>query len=363
MLRYCNRKFLILILLLVGIGIVSIYSASEIWATMKYGDSLYYVKRQMLFAGVGLVVMGIVSYMDIKKLTRYSTLIYVLCLLAMVLVLIPGIGVERNGSRSWFGVGNFLIQPSEFMKLSLILFVSKELTTIRNCRKVGGYWRIIGATALAFLCIMLQPDFGSGVVMCSAIVVMVIAAGIDMRYFVYLSIMAVAGMSLLIMSAPYRLARITSFLDPFSDPLGSGFQTIQALFAIAPGGLFGLGFQNSMQKHFYLPEPQTDFIFAIIAEEVGFLGCLFLITLFMLLLKEGIKIVRRGRDSELSYVVVGILALFMIQVIVNLGVVVNLFPITGVTLPFISYGGSSLVLMMGSMGVLMAIHGARDKDW
>lgn len=356
MFRYQNRKFVIIISLLVLVGILAIFSASQVWAQMKYGDSLYYVRRQMLFVVAGFLVMGVVSYLDIKKLVSFSPLLYVLCLIAMVLVLVPGIGVERNGSRSWFGVGSFLLQPSEFMKLSLILFVARDLGALRKKRKLSAYWRSIVVTGVAFLCIMLQPDFGSGVVMCSAIVVMVITAGIDMRYFVYLSILAALGLTGLILSAPYRLARITSFLDPFSDPLGSGFQTIQALFAIAPGGLFGLGFQNSMQKHFYLPEPQTDFIFAIIAEEMGFLGCFVLILLFMLLLREGVKMVRNGKDSELMYVIVGIMALFMIQVIINLGVVVNLFPITGVTLPFISYGGSSLVLMMGSMGVLMAIN-------
>lgn len=356
MLHYRNRTFFFLVMLLVIIGIISIYSASSIWALMKYEDVLYYVKRQVLFACVGFGVMGVISNLDIKNLMKYSKLLYILCLIAMVLVLIPGIGVSRNGSRSWFGIGSFLLQPSEFMKLSLILYVSHELSLIRKRQDIFQYWRIITATLLAFLCIMLQPDFGSGVVMCSAIVVMVIVAGIDLRYFVYLIVLALVGLTSLIVSAPYRLARITSFLDPFSDPLGSGFQTIQALFAIAPGGLFGLGFQNSMQKHFYLPEPQTDFIFAIIAEEMGFLGCLFLISLFMLLLRQGVRVVLGCEDCELMYVVVGIMSLFMIQVIINLGVVVNLFPITGVTLPFISYGGSSLVLMMGSLGVVMAIN-------
>lgn len=356
MFQYRNRTFFFLVVVLIVIGILSIYSASSVWADMKYNDVLFYVKRQSLFACVGLVCMGCISYFDMKKVMRCSKLLYILCLISMILVLIPGIGVERNGARSWFGVGSFLIQPSEFMKLSLIVFVAHELSLLTKKKDIKSYWRIIVATGLAFLSIMLQPDFGSGVVMCSAIVVMVIVAGIDLRYFVYLIVVAMLGLAGLIISAPYRLARITSFLDPFSDPLGSGFQTIQALFAIAPGGLFGLGFQGSMQKHFYLPEPQTDFIFAIIAEEMGFIGCLFLISLFMLLLKQGVRVVLECEDSELMYVVVGIMSLFMIQVIINLGVVVNLFPITGVTLPFISYGGSSLVLMMGSMGVVMSIH-------
>ncbi|MBE6114801.1 MAG: putative lipid II flippase FtsW [Erysipelotrichaceae bacterium] len=355
MFHYRNQRIVLIIVILVIVGILAIYSASEVWADMKYGDSLYYVKRQSLFAIVGFIGMFLVSYMDIRRVVQYRKVLFFLCVVAMVLVLIPGIGIARNGSRSWFGIGSFLVQPSEFMKLSLIVYVAGELGSGKRYRRLLDYWKIIIASGVSFLLIMLQPDFGSGVVMCSAIVVMVIASGIDMKYFVYLLVVAGIGMVFLIVSAPYRLARITSFLDPFSDPLGSGFQTIQALFAIAPGGLFGLGFGESMQKHFYLPEPQTDFIFAILAEEMGFIGCMILILLFMVLLSEGMKIVRRCENSVLGYIAIGIIALFMIQVIINLGVVVNLFPITGVTLPFISYGGSSLVLMMGSMGILMAV--------
>ena len=151
------------------------------------------------------------------------------------------------------------------------------------------------------------------------------------------------------------LARITSFIDPWSDPLGSGFQIIQSLFAIAPGGILGVGFDQSMQKHFYLPEPQTDFIFAIFAEEFGFIGCILLIALFLLVIYEGVKIALSCRDSFLCYTAIGLISLFAIQVMINLGVVVGLFPVTGITLPFISYGGSSLLVMMGSMGLLMSI--------
>ena len=164
-----------------------------------------------------------------------------------------------------------------------------------------------------------------------------------------------AGLGGLIISAPYRLARITSFIDPWKDPLGAGFQIIQSLFAISPGGILGVGFDNSMQKHLYLPEPQTDFIFAIFAEEFGFIGCCILITLFLMVIYQGVKIAKNSSDPYLCYVAIGLISLFAIQVMINLGVVVGLFPVTGITLPFISYGGSSLVVMMGSMGLLMSI--------
>ncbi|WP_270360653.1 FtsW/RodA/SpoVE family cell cycle protein, partial [[Eubacterium] hominis] len=209
--------------------------------------------------------------------------------------------------------------------------------------------------ALGFGLILLQPDFGSGIVMVCSIVVMVLAADSPISYFVRVGMLGVAGLGGLILSAPYRLARITSFLDPWKDPLGAGFQIIQSLFAISPGGILGVGFDNSMQKHFYLPEPQTDFIFAIFAEEFGFIGCVFLILLFLLVIYEGVKIAKNCVDPYLCYVAIGLISLFAIQVMINLGVVVGLFPVTGITLPFISYGGSSLVVMMGSMGLLASI--------
>ena len=208
---------------------------------------------------------------------------------------------------------------------------------------------------LGFGLILLQPDFGSGMVMVCSIVVMVLAADSPLSYFVRVGMLGAAGLGGLIISAPYRLARITSFIDPWKDPLGAGFQIIHSLFAISPGGILGVGFDNSMQKHFYLPEPQTDFIFAIFAEEFGFIGCCLLITLFLMVIYQGVKIAKGCADPYLCYIAIGLISLFAIQVMINLGVVVGLFPVTGITLPFISYGGSSLIVMMGSMGLLMSI--------
>lgn len=198
--------------------------------------------------------------------------------------------------------------------------------------------------------------------MACAVIVIILAADAPISYFVHLAAAAVMGLSALIISAPYRMARITSFLDPWKDPLGSGFQIIQSLFAIAPGGLLGSGFDQSMQKHFYLPEPQTDFIFAIFAEEMGFVGCVFLVLLFLSVVYQGAKIALRQNDVFLCYTAIGLTALYAIQVMINLGVVVGLFPVTGVTLPFISYGGSSLVVMMSSMGLLISIANSTDTD-
>ena len=208
---------------------------------------------------------------------------------------------------------------------------------------------------LGFLLIMLQPDFGSGIVMACGIIVMMIVSPFPFRYFVGLGIIGVIGIVVMILSAPYRMERILSFLNPFQDPLGSGFQAIQALYAIGPGGLLGVGFDKSIQKHFYLPEPQTDFIFAIVAEEFGFLGGIILIGLYTSLLKTMLKISQNVPDLFGSFLMIGITSMMGIQTLINLGVVVGLFPVTGVTLPLMSYGGTSLVITLMSIGILINI--------
>ena len=351
-----NRLLLLEILVLVAVGLVMIASSSVYWAELKYNNPWHFVQRQALFAILGLIAMNLTSHLDLNRLRAYNKPILALCFIALVLVLIPGLGVQRNGSRSWFGVGSFLVQPSEFFKLALIVSVSDHLAgreRVKSLRK--DLWVPLVLTGAGFALILLQPDFGSGLVMVCSIVVIVLASGAPMRYFVRLALLGGVGLSGLILAAPYRLARITSFLDPWQDPLGSGFQIIQSLFAIAPGGLLGAGLTRSMQKHFYLPEPQTDFIFAITAEELGWIGGMLVILVYLLIIGEGVRIAKQARDPFLCYVAVGIISLFAIQVMNNLGVVVGLFPVTGITLPLMSYGGSSLVMIMASLGILMSI--------
>ena len=353
--RKC-RTLTVLILLLVVIGVIMVGSSSRVWASAKFDDASYFMSRQAVFALIGVFVMYVASRISLTKLRRYGKKLFILCVIALILVLIPGLGIQRNGSRSWFGVGSFLIQPSEFFKIAIIIYVADFLAkrySIKPFKRDLLFPAFL--VMLGFGLILLQPDFGSGMVMVCSIVVMVLAADSPLSYFVRVGMLGAAGLGGLIISAPYRLARITSFIDPWKDPLGAGFQIIQSLFAISPGGILGVGFDNSMQKHFYLPEPQTDFIFAIFAEEFGFIGCCILITLFLMVIYQGVKIAKNSSDPYLCYVAIGLISLFAIQVMINLGVVVGLFPVTGITLPFISYGGSSLVVMMGSMGLLMSI--------
>ena len=339
------------------LGIIMIYSASNIWAEYKFNDPLKYVKHQALFFIIGIFIMIILSNFNYKKYYKYANKILLVCFILLVLVLIPGIGKVRNGARSWFGIGSFGIQPSEFAKLTLIIFTSKYLTkNEKNLKYIKkGVLPILGIVILVFGLIMLQPDFGTGMIILVSIIGLLFVSGVDFKFFIRLGLIGVVGIVLLIAIAPYRLERILSFLNPWSDPLGSGFQIIQSLYAIGPGGLFGQGFMNSRQKHFYLPEPQTDFIFSIISEEFGFLGILIVAALFTIIIFKGFKIAQNSGDKFAKFLAFGITFGLAFQAILNLMVVVGLIPVTGVTLPFLSYGGSSLLISMISIGILLNI--------
>lgn len=334
-----------------------VYSASAVWASYKFDDSFFFAKRQLLFAGLGVCAMFVIMNIDYWTWRKWSKSLIIICFVLLVLVLVPGVGMTRNGSTSWIGVGAFSIQPSEFMKLAMIAFLSKYLAD--NQKKITSFKKglmpSLGLVFLAFGIIMLQPDLGTGTVMVGTCIVMIFVAGARISHFAYLGLVGVAGFVALVASAPYRIKRITSFLDPWEDPLGSGFQVIQSLYAIGPGGLLGMGLGQSRQKFFYLPEPQTDFIFAILAEELGFIGGSIVLILFALLLWRGVRIALGAPDLYGSFLSIGVISMVAIQVMINIGVVTNLIPVTGITLPFLSYGGSSLTLMLAAVGVLLNV--------
>jgi cell division protein FtsW len=344
-------------LLVLAIGLVMVYSASAVLALNQHGDSWFFVKRQMIFAALGIVTMLGLQRLDYMILRRWAKPLLLICFIMLVAVLIPGIGVVRGGARSWLGIGSLGIQPSEFMKMGLIVFLASYLSSrteqLRNFFK--GLLPPLSLIGLAFGLIMLQPDLGTGAVLLGATIMMLFAAGMHWRHIFGLSLFGAAGLVGLILAAPYRLQRITAFLDPWQDPLGAGYQAIQSLYAIAPGGLFGLGLGMSRQKFSYLPEPQTDFIFAIIAEELGFLGASLVIVLFAIIIWRGMRIAISAPDSFSALLATGIVGMIAVQVMINIGVVIGMMPVTGITLPLISYGGSSLTLMLTALGVLLNI--------
>lgn len=353
-----SKILLIAVIIISLFGTLMIYSSSYVWAEYKFNDPYKYLKSQALFLILGYIVMFIIAKFPYQKYKKLSNIIFFICLVMLILVLIPGIGTIRNGSRSWFGIGSLGIQPSEFTKIGLIIFTSKYLSNntkdLKNIKK--GVLPILGVLFLVFALIMLEPDFGTGVVIVITIIVLLFISGVKMNFFIKLGILGLLGVAILVIIEPYRMERIVSFINPWSDPLGSGFQIIQSLYAIGPGGLLGLGLCNSIQKHFYLPEPQTDFIFSIISEEFGFMGVLIVSSLFITIIYCGFKIAMNCEDYFGKYLAFGITFGLAFQTMLNLMVVVGLIPVTGVTLPFLSYGGSSLLISLISIGILLNIN-------
>lgn len=341
-------------LFLLGIGIVMVYSASAVIA-LKYGDPYFFTKRQVIFAILGITSMYIVMNIDYWVWKRWAKPIYALSIALLLLVL--AIGVEVNGSKSWLGLGAFGIQPGEFAKIGVAIFLArwladhqKQIVSLKQ-----GLLPALAIPSVCFVLIMLQPDLGTGTVLMGTAILMIFVAGARVSHYIGFGLLGLAGFAALVLSAPYRIKRIIAFIDPWQDPLGAGYQIIQSLYAIGPGGLFGLGLGQSRQKHLYLPEPYNDFIFSILAEELGFIGGTLVLLLFLLLLWRGMRVAITAPDLFGSLLAVGIIGMIAIQVVINVGVVTGLFPVTGITLPFLSYGGSSLTLMLTAVGILLNI--------
>lgn len=345
---------LVPIIILSIFGLIMVYSASNVVAYENYGDAFYYFKKQLLFMCLGLLIMFIIIKIDISLYIKYSTLIFCICLFLLILVLIPGIGVIRGGARSWIGIGTFSIQPSEFMKVGIILILAKYMSKYYQDLKKTKYFICLSIVVIfVFFLIMLQPDFGTGLVILLSCFCFFFICGANYKLFVIIGIIGILGIGVLIISAPYRLERILAYLDPWSDPLGSGFQGIQSLFAITPGGLFGHGFNKSIQKHFFLPEPQNDFIYAIIVEEFGLIGGILVLLLYFLIVYRCFKIAKTVENKFCKFIIIGLSLSLSIQVFINVGVVIGLLPVTGITLPLFSYGGSSLIINYISFGLIL----------
>lgn len=355
-LRKIDIPLTIVFSLLVIIGLIMVYSASNVVALYKYNDEFYFFKRELIFGLAGTFIMILIINMNVSKIYKMTTIIFIIGVALLILVLIPGIGIIRGGARSWIGFGSFSIQPAEFSKIVLVLLLSKYLSqTKEEINSFFNFFGLLGIILIFFGLIMLQPDFGTGIVLVISSLLLLFTSGAPLKYFILIGILGILGIGALIISAPYRLERIFAFLNPWNDPLGSGFQAIQSLYAISPSGLFGLGFNKSMQKHFFLPEPQNDFIFAIICEEFGLIGALILIGLFVFLIYRIIYIGLKQTNRYYRYVCLGVGLIFFTQVFINMGVVIGLLPVTGITLPIISYGGSSLVLSMIMVGLVLNI--------
>ena len=342
-------------LILLTIGLIMVFSASAVTAYLDYGDSFYFLKRQLFSAGVAVAVMILAMNFDFMYLKRLANLLLIGSLFLLMLVLV--IGTVSHGSSRWLDLGFRSVQPSDVVKLSMVVFMAKSLSENRS--KMEYFWvgMMPNLAVLGVVCglILLQPDLGTAVCIAGTVYCMFIAAGSKCRH---LALLAGAGIGLVVLAivlSPYRMERFTAFWNPWADPSDTGYQTIQSLLALGSGGLVGMGLGQSRQKFFYLPERHTDFIYAILGEELGFIGAALVLLLFFVLLWRGFKVALTIQDSFGSLLAVGVTCMIIVQMVINVGVVTGTLPVTGITLPFVSYGGSSLVFVMLGVGILLNI--------
>lgn len=354
--RGVDTSLVLIIIVLVVFGLVMVYSASAPSANFNEGNQYHFVVRQAIFATLGFASMFILSCFDYHNYKKFALPMLVGAFLLLFTVYIPGLGVVSNGARRWIGYGVFSLQPSEVAKVAVIIYFAYSLSIIKDDIQYFGrgllrYLIILGAFALV---LMLEPHFSGTVVICATAVVMLIVAGAKMKHFGILSIPLIPVL-IYVFKEPYRLKRIFSFLDPFADKSDSGYQVVQSLYAIGSGGLFGLGLGQSHQKYLYIPEPQNDFIFSIICEELGWVGAIAVVVMFSILIWRGFRIAQDAPDTFGSLLCVGITTLIAVQVAINIAVVTSSVPVTGMALPFFSYGGTSLFILMSCMGILLNV--------
>lgn len=347
--------FLIITLILTVIGLIFIYSSSSIFALERYGQATYFVQRQLWGLVVGLIGCVVAFLVPSHLIRKFSPYLYLAVLSLTVLTLFSQFALRMNGSSRWLKLGGLGVQPSEFLKLAFIIYVAYLLVQKKHQRRA--FWSsfvpmllVFGATALILL---KQPDFGLTVVLGMTLFALLLIARISGRYLWASMAAFIPIVSLLVWFKPYRLKRILIFLNPWSDPQGAGFQIIQSLIAIGSGGLWGVGISYSKQKFFYLPMQHTDFIFAIMAEEVGLVGSSVIVVLYILWLYFGIRLAWKMSDEFSTFVTLGFVILISMQAVINLFVVTGLFPTKGVGLPFISYGCSGLVANLTMIGFIM----------
>jgi cell division protein FtsW len=342
---------------LVGVGLVMVLSASSVSAFAEYGDSFVFVQRQAAYAVVGVLALLVASRMRPEAWRRLAWPLLLLVAALLVLVLVPGAGIEAYGSSRWFQVGPVTVQPSELAKLSLVVFaaaiLTKKWSRLTDLRHLA--IPLVPACVLVCGLVMLQPDLGTTVILAGSVFLLLFAAGIRLWYLAVGCIVGTAIGAGLVMGAGYRRVRFLSFLNPWEDPSGTGYQLIQSLIALGSGGWAGVGLGASRQKWQYVPNAHNDFVFSILGEELGLIGEIVVLVAFGVLLFAGIKIAARTTDVFSRLLAAGIVSWFGLQALVNLGAVTGLLPITGVPLPFLSYGGSSLVVSLVAVGVLVSI--------
>ena len=350
------------VLALVGFGLVMVYSASAITAQDKLHDGLFFLKRQAAAACLGLFAMVAAMKLGYRRVARLAYPLLIIAVLLLIAVLIPGIGTKIGGAKRWIRFPGVSIQPAEIVKVVWVIYLSYSLAKKREKVKSFsiGFVPHLGLAAMLVLLCMLQPDFGSSVALLFLMFVLLFAAGAKLSYLVGMVLAAIPAAYIAIASSPYRMKRVTAFLDPWANRQGSGYQVAESLMSIGSGGLTGLGLGDGRQKLFFLPEAHTDFIFAIIGEELGLIGAGVLMALYGIIIWRGIRAALSATEAFGSYLALGITSLIAFQAVTNMCVAMGLVPTKGLTLPFISYGGCSLVMLMGAAGLLLSVSGTAE---
>jgi len=336
-------------ILIACFGLIAIFDASVIDAYRTFGDKFHYVKQQALWLGVGVVVALVTANIPILLIKKNAFLLYAVTLFLMLIVLIPGIGSKFLGARRWLSFGPIILQPSELLKITFAIYLAHWLQIDRNIKQ---FLMLIGLNTLL---IMLQPDLGSGIIMIGVSFLIYYLSGAKIKELFSFSLILLVAISALIFTSPYRLSRVRTFIDPTADPLGASYHINQVLYGLGSGGMSGVGLGRSRQKYDYLPEATTDSIFVIIAEEFGFIGSTILIITMVGIMIASLKVSLNVTEKFDKLLASGISLLFLLQIFVNLSSMVALIPLTGVPLPFISYGGSSLVTNFIALGLLINI--------
>jgi len=361
MMRQKTKKpdyfFAVMVFILVFAGIVMISSSSIVLSFENFGNNYAYVSRQVVSLLVGIVALFVTYNIDYRFWRKHSFWMLVLTLLMLVLVFVPGIGKESGGAHRWIGIGSNWFQPSELVKLTFIIYLASWLDNKKE--KVKGFFTgfipFVFLIAIVAILIMKQPDLGTMSVIAFTATAIFFAAGADLIHLFIGFVGAGVTLAILIKTAPYRLQRLLVFLNPSVDTQGAAYHINQALLAVGSGGLWGLGFGQSRQKYLYLPEAHTDSIFAIIAEELGFIRSGLILVAFLVLGYAGFRIAKNAPDNFSKLLAVGITSWILFQAFINIGSMLNLLPLTGVPLPFISYGGSSLIVLLGAVGIMLNI--------
>ena len=356
-----NIFLILLVYLLCFIGIIFIYSASSYSAEVRYGDSFIFVKKQLFGLIIGSILMFFASRFDYHKLYKFRWVALIVSIVLLILVFVPFLSMSANGANRWINIAGFTIQASEVAKFGFVIFVASYLSkNYSKMKTLKGFLPIVIAGGSICLLILLEPNLSVTLCVGMVMLLMLLIGGISAKWFLILLIPALALVPVLIIIEPYRFQRLIAFIDPWANPLEEGYQLIQSLYSLGAGGLFGVGLFKSRQKYLFLPFSESDFIFSIIGEETGLFGCFMLMMIYLLVITIGLKIALNAKDRLGTYLAFGITAVIFCQLLINLCVVCGLIPPTGIPLPFISAGGSSLIVFMGAVGILCNV--GRNKD-